>query len=230
MRSKKRVTDAVRDANRENARASCGPKTTSGKSRSSMNATRHSILGKRIMFRTEEQRSEFKKLEQKCREDFEPRGILESFCVDEIITVMWKLEMIEAIEAEDLLKRKEIENGVIGIFNNFSSDLELPIKCDDLPVEHGLDCERIVVRGSVAKDTSKSHVARGPQMINGEVADGFSASGIANQDDGHHLEVEVVLISALESMSRYKARLKKDLYRAIEMLRTLQTERKDNNA
>jgi len=34
-------------------------------------------------------------------------------------------------------------------------------------------------------------------------------------------------VSALESMTRYKAKLKRDLYRAIDMLRKIQSERRE---
>ena len=42
-----------------------------------------------------------------------------------------------------------------------------------------------------------------------------------------HLELEAVLGGSLEKMTRYQSALKRDLYRAIEMLRTLQAEKRE---
>jgi hypothetical protein len=46
-----------------------------------------------------------------------------------------------------------------------------------------------------------------------------------NNQEADHLEVEAVLGSAVENITRYQAKLKRDLYRAIEVLRTVQAER-----
>ena len=48
-----------------------------------------------------------------------------------------------------------------------------------------------------------------------------------NSQEAGHLEVEAVLGSSLEKMTRYQSALKRDLYRAIEMLRTLQAEKRE---
>ena len=48
-----------------------------------------------------------------------------------------------------------------------------------------------------------------------------------NSQEAGHLEVEAVLGSSLEKKTRYQTTLKRDLYRAIEVLRTLQAERSE---
>jgi hypothetical protein len=57
MKHKKTVTDAVRAANRHNAESSTGPRTERGKSNTRYNALRHSILAKRVVLETHEERS-----------------------------------------------------------------------------------------------------------------------------------------------------------------------------
>lgn len=227
VKSTKAVTEAVRNANRQNASASTGPKTNNGKSNSSINAICHGILAKKIVFHTKEQRREYRKLKVRCREHFQPQQFLEAFLVDEITINIWKLQVIEGLEAQELLKRQEGDNDLNGIFS-LGNDLELPMDGVDLPLEHGLDCERLTVRGSVRKDSGNSNSGTGPLVVNGQALNGARSSVNSNKDSGSHLEVEAVLVSTLESMGRYKARVKKDLYRAIETLRTIQAERKNN--
>jgi hypothetical protein len=47
-----------------------------------------------------------------------------------------------------------------------------------------------------------------------------------NSQKGEHLEVEAVLGSTLDKMTRYQSALKRDLYRTIDMLCKLQAERR----
>ena len=52
-------------------------------------------------------------------------------------------------------------------------------------------------------------------------------SGNQNDEVGGRLEIHAVLGSALETMTRYQAAVKRDLYRAMETLRKFQAERHD---
>lgn len=225
MKNSKTTTEAVYAANRANAQASTGPKTKSGKSTSSKNAVGHGILSKKIVLNTKEERREFRKLKRRCRNQFKPRDFLENFFVDEVIINIWKLGIIEELEAQDLLRRQGIDNDVNGIFN-FKNDLEIPFEKDDIPLQCGWDCERMVVRGTAVKDLAQTNAASGPQVVNGQPVQGFKAGCNAKSDSAHHLEVEAVLVSTLDRMSRYKSSVKKDLYRAIEALKQLQEDRK----
>ena len=48
-----------------------------------------------------------------------------------------------------------------------------------------------------------------------------------NSQKAGHLEVEAVLGSSLDRLTRYQSALKRDLYRAIQTLRSLQAERRE---
>jgi hypothetical protein len=56
--------------------------------------------------------------------------------------------------------------------------------------------------------------------------------GTENSDhqNADHLEIEAVMGSALENMTRYQAKLKRDLYHAIETLRKMQAERRESRS
>jgi hypothetical protein len=60
-----------------------------------------------------------------------------------------------------------------------------------------------------------------------QVVNAFKTSQNNDDQKVDHLEIEAVMGSALESMTRYQAKLKRDLYRAMETLRKMQAERRE---
>jgi len=223
MKHKKAVTEAVRAANRANAQSSTGPRTKRGKSNSSNNAVRHGILTGKVVMDTDEQRVEFQELLQVCKTKLGPKGLLEEFVVEEIATLFWKLGIAEGLEVQELLRRQELSDGVSGIFN---SGLDLPISDYDLPLDRGWDCERMVVRAVAGKDQRHSNATHGPGVVQGQVVPALKNSRNSDLQEADHLEIEAVMGNALESMTRYQGKLKRDLYRAIEQLRRMQAERR----
>ena len=224
MKHKKKVTQAVLDANRANSRSSTGPRTKQGKSNSSHNALRHGILARKVVLDTHEQRAEYRELRHACKTEFSPEGLLEKFLVEEIATLFWKLGITEGLQAQQLLLRQELSDDVGSIFHK---DLELPISGYDLPLNRGWDCERLVVRAVSGKDTSYSSASRGPAVVQGQVINAFQNSQNSNSQNTGHLEFEAVLGNSLANMTRYQSALKRDLYRAIETLRKIQAERRE---
>ena len=224
MKHKKTVTRAVLAANRANAQSSTGPQTERGKSNTHHNALQHGILAKRVVLETEEERAEFQKLFQFCNDDCHPEGLLEKLLVEEIATLIWRLQIALGLEVREISARQEVQDEVDGIFH---SDLKLPITGWDLPIDRGWDCDRIVVRAVAGKDTSNSSAQRGPAVFQNQIVSAIQRSQNNKSQGAGHLEVEAVLGSTLEKMTRYQSTLKRDLYRAIEMLRALQAERRE---
>ena len=93
-------------------------------------------------------------------------------------------------------------------------------------LDRGWDCKRIVVRAVAGKDESDSSTSRGPAVWQNQVISAVQKSGNHNTKEAGHLEVDAVLGSSLEKMSRYRSALMRDFYRGIEMLRVLQAERR----
>lgn len=93
MASKKQIA-----ANRRNSKLSTGPRTRRGKAKSSMNSTRHGLLGQFGLIEGEDP-EEFSKFEQGIRADLKPEGALEESLVDRVIKDTWRLNRHDNIEA-----------------------------------------------------------------------------------------------------------------------------------
>jgi hypothetical protein len=155
--------------------------------------------------------------------------LIEKFVVEEIATLFWKLGIAEGLEAQELLRRQELSDNVNGIFHKVLG-LELPIDNDDLPLDHGWDCERMVVRAAAGEDQRNSNTMCGPGFVQGQIVQAVKTSQNSGHQKVDHLEIEAVMGSALETMTRYQAKLKRDLYRAIETLRKMQSERRESRS
>jgi hypothetical protein len=173
---------------------------------------------------THEERAAFRKLFKYCNDDFGPKGLLEQFLVEDIATLLWKLQISVSVEMRELSLRQNVSDDVDSIFHG---ELNLPISEEELPLHGGWDCERIVVRAVAGNDVSNSSASRGPAVVQGQVVNAFQNSGNNTSQQVGHLEVEAVLGNALEKMTRYQSALRRDLYRAIEMLRAVQKERRE---
>ncbi len=226
MKHKKTVTEAVLAANRNNAQSATGPKTARGKAHSRKNAFRHGILARNVVLDTHKQRAEFRQLRRRSKKELHPKGLFEKFVVEEITTTLWKLGILEPLVVRELLQRQELSDDVTGIFGNFTNDLDLPISRDDLPLDRGWDCERMVVRAVAGKDQRHSNTTLSPGVFQGQVIPAVKSSQNSNRQEGDHLEIEAVMGSALENVTRYQTKLKRDFYRAMKELRKLQAERR----
>ena len=175
------------------------------------------------MLETHEERAEFRKLLEHCKNYFRPQGPLEKVFVEDIATLLWKLRISLSLEMRELSLRQEVRDQVDSIFHG---ELKLPVSDWDLPIDRGWDCERIVVRAVAGKDESNSSSSRGQPVVQNQLMKAIQNSGNHTSQKAGHLEVEAVLGNALEKMTRYQSALRRDLYRAIEMLRTVQTDRR----
>ena len=109
----------------------------------------------------------------------------------------------------------------------FHSDLDLPIKDWDLPIDKGWDCEQIVVRAVAGKDNRTCNAQHGPAMYQGQIVNAIERSQNHDSQEAGHLEVEAVMGSSLEKIVRYESALKRDLYNAIEIWCELQAEQRE---
>ena len=77
------------EANRINAKRSTGPRTQSGKARSSLNARKHGLTGKNIVIGDEDPK-EFDALRVSLEHDLQPSTALESELVDRLAGQLWQ--------------------------------------------------------------------------------------------------------------------------------------------
>ena len=219
----KKVTDAVLEANRHNAKSSTGPRTEKGKANSSRNGLRHGILARKVVLSGEEEQV-YQALWESWNEHFHPKGAEEKFRVEEIAITCWKIAITEGLEVPELLRRQRVGDQVDGVFRG---DFDLPISARDLPLDKGWDCERIVVRAVAGKDSSQSSASRGPAIVQNQVVSTVQNSQKLNSQKAGHLEVEAVLGNSLGTISRYRSTLKRELNQAMDALRALQAERRE---
>jgi len=224
MKHKKTVTAAVLHANRGNAQSSTGPQTEQGKSHSRHNALRHSILARKVVLNEDEEK-EYHRVWQSWKEHYHPVGKLERFFVEEITNISWKLQIALGLESRELsIRQGGVRDQIDGVFHG---DLKLPISEWDLPVDQGWECDRIIVRAVAGKEESNSNASRGPTVFQDQILRDLQKSQKHDSQKAHHVEVEAVIASSLDKLTRYQSALKRDLYRAIDMLRVLQTERRE---
>jgi hypothetical protein len=225
MNGKKKVTDQVMAANQANANASTGPKTEQGKSRSSLNPVRHGILSDKVVLETDAKRAEYQAHRRRWEEYFQPQGPEEEFLVDEITISSWKLGITETLESRELARREQAMDPLLGLFE---SKLELPIDAGDIPIDHGWSCEKLIVRAVTREDNSSTNGRRQPAIDRNRWVEQVKTVSDSQERHGDHLEVEAVLGSTVETLSRYGRALRNNLYRALKELRILRGEERDD--
>ena len=124
MTVRKRVTEKQLQANRQNSRQSTGPKTVSGKTRSSRNSWRHGILSGQVPVLTgvgEENVQRFDDLLADLRKELQPDGILEDLQVQEIAIAYWRLTRVYRCEVGSVSKNLQLSEDpddlVLGLLN-----------------------------------------------------------------------------------------------------------------
>jgi hypothetical protein len=94
------ATVAQINANQRNAQASTGPKTEAGKAAVAQNSTAHGLSGRNFALLPNEDATVFQTLVAKLEAEYEPDTPTESFLVLELAQSQWKLERVNAMEAE----------------------------------------------------------------------------------------------------------------------------------
>src|SRR5580704_16653711 len=90
-------------ANRANARHSTGPRTESGKQRSSLNALRHGLTARTALLPTEDADA-YQRHIQQFLDEYAPATPTETQLAHEIANTAWRLNRIPLIEAELLVQ------------------------------------------------------------------------------------------------------------------------------
>ncbi|MFN8603846.1 MAG: hypothetical protein U0842_25495 [Candidatus Binatia bacterium] len=113
--------DRRRETNQRNAKKSTGPRTASGKARSSRNATRHGLLSQRMLLDGESER-EFKALRQGMRQSLRPVGEFEEELVERMVTATWRKRRGDRVELGLWDWRGTVSEGKTTLANVFFVD------------------------------------------------------------------------------------------------------------
>jgi hypothetical protein len=213
VKIKKTISDKVIAANRRNAQKSTGPKNVAAVR---FNAVTHGLLAKRIIFQTEEEERGFQQLLDQFEEDLMPADILQRLLVHEIAVTSWKLEIVLEWELVDMRTRRAASRELLRRFMS---------KCND---------ERVSVLSADRAETGNSVSAN---KIDWDCREVVLKAGNKNGDvladelgeTGGGSVMELRLTSPLETILRYQGSLKRDLYRAIQMLQSLKNGQEDRS-
>jgi len=92
------AADAHRaETNRANAKHSTGPRTESGKQRSSLNALRHGLTGHVIVLPSEDHVA-YENHTRRLSDDLQPKGALEEQLVQSLADTSWRINRVAALE------------------------------------------------------------------------------------------------------------------------------------
>jgi hypothetical protein len=230
MKRKKTVTPAALAANSKNAKRSTGPQTDQGREASKSNAVKHGLTACKLHFSSEEEEAEFIRSREEFRADLQPKGILQRVVVDEIAVTHYKLGIADTVVTKGLTQLQKCDSNQIQAL--FFSKQQLPIGSWQLPLENGWACERLLVRASSGRgEEGKSgwSTPKFSQLPSGAMLRTSQNESQTAKNDESRLEIDAVLENAFSTVTRYQAALKRDLYRAIEMLRTLQAPAREKN-
>jgi hypothetical protein len=207
MTIRKNVTEKVLIANRINAKKSTGPHSTEISSR---NSFKHGLLAKKLQFRDDEERAEFKALLRDLRKEQIPKGAAAQVLVEDAALCIWKMRKIAGWDIAEIEHRRQAAKAMVGAviegFDNKQLDLFGRDVFGKSPVSRGWDCESLVVR--TATGTSK-----GPEQLS-----------FHPERKSGHVEIDAKLCSLLETLLKYQATIKRDLYRALSELREMRRE------
>lgn len=105
-------------ANRQNAQKSTGPKTPTGKAAVALNALQHGAFSQHVCLPDEDEAALIA-LGKKLRQHLQPVGELEVVLVDRIVTALWRLRRVVAMETDVIqhyrnLERMSQRSGTLG--------------------------------------------------------------------------------------------------------------------
>ncbi len=135
-------TKLQKDANRENAKKSTGPKTPGGKAKSAQNATTHGLTAHYEVITTEDQQ-EYDFFRKEMIDHLNPIDPMQYRLADRIVSLSWRLKRAEIMHdrtIEDLL---------------FKDRPDLYDDMEDYPVEPDTPCEELALGHMAAYDFSK---------------------------------------------------------------------------
>ena len=207
MKNQKTVTDKVIAANRKNAQRSTGPRNTIAVSQ---NATRHGLLARTLRFKNKDEEKEFETLVHELEEEQQAAGRMERALVEEAAVCLWKLQSANDLEIQELSNRREASKAIMKSLAE-SDEEKLPLfrqwDGSPSPAQLGWECRELTLR----RGTSDSEQER-------EISGGRNS-------EATHVQIEAKMTTSLDTILRYQAGIKRDLFRAVAALRDIRRER-----
>jgi hypothetical protein len=211
MKIRKTVSERVISANRANAQESTGPKDC-GKVKH--NAVRHGLRAKQILFEDEDEEKQYSALLEELEVYHQPDGPIEWMLVEEIARCRWRLQVLSGWEVQEIKNRRMAAKAILqAVAENYDEE-QLPLFTtahgSNSAAQLGWDCQELIVR-------------TGTRSFEQEETSGF----MDKADKSGHVQIQAKLNTSMESIMRYEAAMKRDLYRAIRTLHDIQKQRQE---
>jgi hypothetical protein len=222
MKIKKTVSEKVLAANRANGQKTSGPKTCeSGK----LNAVKHGLLAKRLLL-NEEQVGEFAELHGNLILEYQPQTETERIMVDDLATLRWKLQLAENLELRRLRRREKSAEIVFQTLaaERETDDLSKLTRANDFAdgARVGWECTELKIIASNRKLAEEINGGDYKRTGVNDPRTSLSQSTCSKSDQSHgSILVEAKVNTGIESISRYERSLRRDFYRAMDILRRL---------
>lgn len=151
---------------------------------------------------------------EELEKDFAPRGAVQCMLLEEIAVTWWKLRIAVGWELEDIANRQEASRELLRRFVHSSQDEHL----SSLSSEDGRPASLSTweCQGAVLRSRSRRH---GEDLLSDERE---------SKDGGSEMELRIT--TALDTILRYQTSLKRDFYRALQMLHSFQDGKRRWNA
>lgn len=222
MKIRKTISDKVLAANRANGQKTSGPKNCES---SKMNAVTHGLLSKRLLL-NEEQAEEFAVLHSNLTLEYQPETETERIMVDDLATIRWKLQLAENLELRRLRRRERSAEIVFQTLaaESETKDLSKLTRAQELAdgARVGWECTELKITAGNRKLAEEVNGGDYEHTGVNDPRTSISQSSASKSDQSHgSILVEAKVNTGIETIARYEKSLRKDFYRAMDILRQL---------
>jgi hypothetical protein len=213
MKVKKTMTDKAIAANQNNGKNGNGPIDPMA---GNQHARKHGLQSKHLVFESEEDQQEFDALQNDLLDEYQPRGRTELELVGKVAVAFWNSAEENAWELQELGRRGQAPAAILKTLAENYDGEQLPLFTgqdgSQSAAQFGWECEELIVRtGTRNSELEKEGVLKDQK---GKIG---------------HVQIEARLNTSLDTILRYHAAINRDLYRALEELRSVQRERREQN-
>jgi hypothetical protein len=213
MTIRKTMTDKAVAANQKNGPKSNGPNHPIA---GNQHARKHGLQSKHLVFKTEEEQQEFDALLNDLLDDHKPAGRTELELVEMVAVDFWKTAEENGWEMRELAHRTKAAAAILTTLAENYDGEQLPLFTEPdgshSAVKLGWDCQELVVRTGTRNSEENEGIRKDNRR--GKVG---------------HVQIEARLNTSLDTLLRYHAAIKRDLYDALKELRSTQRERREKN-
>jgi hypothetical protein len=201
MKIKKTMSERALLANRSNGKRGAGPENTD---RTRFNAISLGLFAKKVQFESENEKQAFDALELEAGLYYRPTGPAETALVSEVTICLWRLRELYGWEFSEIRNRRTAAAAVLAGLKENGDAQALPLFG---ATQQGWEAEELLVRTG----------SRGPNENAILLDEEKLKTG--------HLVLEAKLTTTLQTILRYGAAIRRDLYRALAALQQLQRAR-----